>query len=37
MASTPGATTGATDARLNQLRHWLGTLPAAHSLRIDTL
>ena len=37
MASTPGAATGATDARLTQLRDWLGTLPAAHGLRIDTL
>ena len=36
MASTPSAT-GATDARLNQLRDWLGTLPAAHGLRVDTL
>ena len=37
MASTPGAAAGATDARLSQLRDWLGTLPAAHGLRIDTL
>ncbi|MGA4260669.1 aminoglycoside phosphotransferase family protein [Ralstonia nicotianae] len=36
MAPTPSAT-GATDARLNQLRDWLGTLPAAHGLRVDTL
>ena len=36
MASTPGAT-GANDARLQPLRDWLGTLPAAHGLRIDTL
>ena len=37
MASTPGAATGATDARLDQLRDWLSTLPAAHGLHIDTL
>ena len=37
MASTPGAAAGATDARLGQLRDWLGTLPAIHGLRIDTL
>lgn len=37
MASTPGAAAGATDARLSQLRDWLGTLPAAHGLRIDTV
>ena len=37
MASTPGAAAGATDARLSQLRDWLGTLPAARGLRIDTL